>query len=183
MLRTHVGYAGGRKAKPTYHDLGDHTEAIEVEYDPAVVSYEKLLEVFWSAHDPRGPVGSVQYRSAIFTHDEVQRAAAESSKAARERARGATMNTAIEPATPFTNAEDYHQKWYLRRSRDVVAALVGLVGDERALIDSTLAMRLNAYYGNHVPADTVRDELAALPVDAATVDALMAKIRAAAGDL
>lgn len=182
MLRTTVGYAGGRKAHPTYHDLGDHTESIEIEYDPARITYDELLRVFWASHDPRYAVSNVQYRSAIFAHDEAQRKAAEASKTAREAERGATLHTAIEPATPFTAAEDYHQKWYMRRSRDVVGALVALAGDERALIGSTLAMRLNAYYGNHGTADAVREELVKLPVDAATVDALMVKIRASAGD-
>lgn len=62
-MRTRVGYAGGTRARPTYHDLGDHSEAIEVVYDPAVISYEKLLVLFWEQHDPRRGTGSRQYRA------------------------------------------------------------------------------------------------------------------------
>jgi peptide-methionine (S)-S-oxide reductase len=182
VLRTRVGYTGGKKAKPSYYDLGDHTEGIEIEYDPAVVTYEELLEVFWRSHDPRINVRNTQYRSAIFTHDDAQAKAAAASKAERESAKGATMHTAIEPATEFTTAEDYHQKWYLRKSKDIVRELAELIGDERALMDSPLGTRLNAYYGNHIQADPVREELARLPVEEAAVDALMARIRKSAGD-
>lgn len=117
------GYAGGQEKNPSYDQVSSgrtgHTESVEIVYDPAVVSYERLLEVFWRNIDPlsangqfcdRGP----QYRSAIFYHDDAQRSAAEASKTRIEasgRIKG-TIVTEIVPATPFYKAEEYHQDFY-----------------------------------------------------------------------
>ena len=65
-----MGYAGGKKLKPTYRDLGDHTETVQVDYDPGQVSYEDLLRVFWQSHDPTEPIHSRQYASIIFADGE-----------------------------------------------------------------------------------------------------------------
>jgi peptide-methionine (S)-S-oxide reductase len=118
---TEVGYAGGHTENPTYeqvcgHGTG-HAEVLRVEFDPGVVSYAQLLEVFWAMHDPtqvdrQGPDVGDQYRSAIFTHSPEQQAAAEAS---RERVRprfDRPIATQIEPAGPFYPAENYHQRYY-----------------------------------------------------------------------
>ncbi|MDZ7761250.1 MAG: peptide-methionine (S)-S-oxide reductase [Desulfovermiculus sp.] len=68
MVRTRVGYSGGKKPNPTYHDLGDHTETLQVDYDPEAVSYPKLLEVFWESHSPEQSALSRQYMAAVFYH-------------------------------------------------------------------------------------------------------------------
>ncbi len=182
MVRTRVGYAGGTKASPTYHAIGDHSEAIEVLYDPARTSYAQLLEVFWASHDPRRNVSHRQYRNAVFTQGPEQEAEAKASRDALAAKLGRPVETDVVPLTTFTPAEDYHQKYYLRRSRDLVAALVQLTGDEHAFMDSTAAARLNAYFGNDVKAAEVERELAALGLEPGTVAALMTRIRGAAGD-
>jgi len=118
------GYAGGHVADPTYEQVttGEtgHAEAVQIEYDPAVVSYEDLLAVFFTIHDPttlnrQGPDVGSQYRSAIFTHDETQRDAAEQFIADLE-AEGAydgdAIVTEVEPLAEFYVAEDYHQDYY-----------------------------------------------------------------------
>ncbi len=109
---TVVGYSGGHLANPTYEDVctdrTGHAEVVQVEYDPAMVSYERLLEVFWSAHDPtqlnrQGPDIGAQYRSVIFYHDEQQKAEAEESQARLEgvgRYRRPIV-TQIVPVAPF----------------------------------------------------------------------------------
>ena len=178
MVRTRVGYAGGTKHHPTYHDLGDHTESIEIVYDPAVLTYEALLGEFWQQHDPHYASGSRQYRAAAMTQSPDQERIARASK----EALGYPAATSIEPLTTFTPAEDYHQKYYLRRSREIVQALIRLTGDERAFMDTTAAARLNAYFGGACTAADVAAELAALGLDAPTVDGLMTRIRRAAGD-
>ncbi len=132
-----VGYTGGTKTKPSYEEVctgnTGHAEVVHIEYDPAVVSYEQLLEVFWSIHDPRqlnrqGPDIGTQYRSAVYFHDAAQEAAARASKAALSQSGqySGEIVTSVEPAETFWEAEDYHQKYVERRSRPSV--LSGLFG-------------------------------------------------------
>lgn len=122
VTSTTVGYIGGRMENPTYRDVctdrTGHAEAVEVEYDPARVSYEQLLDVFWQNHDPtqlnrQGPDVGTQYRSAIFYHSPEQQAAATASKeglTGSGRFRRPVV-TEIVPATTFYRAEDYHQQY------------------------------------------------------------------------
>jgi len=126
VLRTEVGYTGGRAQDPTYEQVcaggTGHAEAVRVEFDPAQVSYEELLDRFWASHDPttkdrQGPDVGAQYRSAIFTRDEAQRQAALASKArwaAAHRLAGPIV-TQIAPAGEFYPAEEYHQKYYEKK--------------------------------------------------------------------
>ncbi len=121
-----VGYSGGNMENPTYRDVctgrTGHAEVVEIEYDPAHVSYEELLRVFWENHNPtelnrQGPDTGTQYRSAIFYHTEEQRKAAEESKRALEesgRFRRPVV-TVIEPASAFYRAEEYHQQYLAKR--------------------------------------------------------------------
>ena len=117
------GYTGGRTGNPTYEEVSrggtGHAEAVEVVYDPAKLSYEKLLDVFWHNIDPLAKNQQFcdhgdQYRSAIFYHDDRQRALAESSKAAVAARFEQPVATEIVPAKPFYKAEEYHQKYYLK---------------------------------------------------------------------
>ena len=120
------GYAGGRLENPTYRQVcgGDtgHAEAVEVVFDPAAVSYDQLLEVFWNLHDPtqknrQGPDVGSQYRSAIFFHGEAQRAAAEESREREQERRSRPIATEIAAAGIFWPAEDYHQRYLEKRRR------------------------------------------------------------------
>lgn len=128
VLEAIVGYAGGKTENPTYedvcsHDTG-HAEVVEVEFDPERVPYEKLLEVFWTNHDPttpnrQGPDVGSQYRSVVFYHSHEQRAAAEKMKTelgASGRFRRPIV-TQIEPAPAFYRAEEYHQRYLERRGQ------------------------------------------------------------------
>jgi peptide-methionine (S)-S-oxide reductase len=124
VVETAVGYMGGHVAEPTYRqvctDRTGHAEVVRVVYDPARVGYERLLEVFWTVHDPtqvdrQGPDIGRQYRSVIFTHDPAQHAAAHAAKAALDRdgRRRRPIATEIVPAEghPFWRAEEYHQQY------------------------------------------------------------------------
>jgi len=122
VVATAVGYAGGTLDRPTYEDVCSnttgHAEAIDVQFDPAQVSYEKLLELFWENHDPttpnrQGPNIGSQYRSVIFYHNEAQRQAAEASIAALNQSGRyrRPIVTQIVPAPTFWRAEDYHQQY------------------------------------------------------------------------
>jgi peptide-methionine (S)-S-oxide reductase len=122
------GYAGGTTANPSYEDVCSHrtghAEVVEVEFDPAQVSFEDLLEVFWANHDPttrnrQGPDVGSQYRSVVFYHSPAQQAAAEEKKAELE-ARGKFRRpivTEIEPAPAFYRAEEYHQRYLEKHGR------------------------------------------------------------------
>lgn len=122
---TRVGYTGGQMENPTYEmvcsDTTGHAEAVEITYDPEKISYEELLKVFWENHNPttpnqQGPDVGSQYRSAIFYHDESQKAAAEKSlKEVEDSGKWKRpVVTQIVPATTFYPAEAYHQKYLLK---------------------------------------------------------------------
>ncbi len=122
VVASRVGYAGGQTVNPTYKDVcyneTGHAEVVEVEYDPTLVSYDQLLEVFWANHDPttlnrQGPDHGTQYRSVIFTYSPEQAAAASASVAAQTAAKRfkRPIVTVIEPAPPFYAAEEYHQRY------------------------------------------------------------------------
>ncbi|HET9029908.1 MAG TPA: peptide-methionine (S)-S-oxide reductase MsrA [Candidatus Aquilonibacter sp.] len=117
------GYTGGQTEDPTYHqvctDRTGHAEAVEVTFDPAKVSYDELLALFWKIHDPtqrdrQGPDIGSQYRSAIFTHSDAQEAAAKASLAAAQPMFERPITTSIEPAAVFYRAEDFHQRYFER---------------------------------------------------------------------
>lgn len=123
VLDAPVGYSGGTAEEPNYRMVctgtTGHAEVVQVEYDPDQVSYEKLLEVFWSCHNPtqkdrQGPDVGTQYRSVIFYHSEEQQKAAEASKAALEQSGkySVPIATEIVPAAPYYRAEDYHQRYF-----------------------------------------------------------------------
>lgn len=115
-----VGYAGGHVENPTYEQVCSgstgHAEVVQVEFDPAQVSFDGLLDVFWDNHNPttrnrQGPDIGRQYRSVIFVRDDAQRAAAEASLAARQQQLSQPIVTEIKPFSAFYRAEEYHQRY------------------------------------------------------------------------
>jgi len=126
VTSTTVGYTGGTMKNPSYEDVCDgetgHAEAVEVEFNPAQVSYADLLAIFWKIHDPttlnrQGPDVGAQYRSAIFFHDSDQETAARASKEALQKAGRfkRPIVTEITAASEFCRAEDYHQQYFEKR--------------------------------------------------------------------
>ncbi len=124
VTATAVGYEGGTTKNPTYHDVctdrTGHAEAVEVDYDPAQISYERLLETFWENHDPttknrQGPDVGTQYRSAIFYHTPEQQASARESMRRAQAKFRRPIATEIVPATQFYRAEEYHQQYLAKK--------------------------------------------------------------------
>ena len=120
VLDAEAGYTGGTTENPSYRDVCSdrtgHAEAVRVTFDADKVSYDTLLDAFWSLHDPtqvnrQGPDVGTQYRSAVFYNDETQRVAAEASKARAQAKFPRPIATQIVPAQPFYRAEDYHQRY------------------------------------------------------------------------
>ena len=113
VVSTIVGYSGGEKDNPTYTDLGDHSETIEIKFNPKIISYKELLDHFFKQHDST-VVQSTQYKSAIFTHDTEQQHIAEKEKAKGGQKAEKQIVTTISPLTAFYKAEDYHQKCFAK---------------------------------------------------------------------
>ncbi len=119
---TAVGYTGGSLENPTYEevcsDRTGHAEVVKVEFDPGIISYEELLDLFWKSHDPttlnrQGPDIGTQYRSVIFYQTEEQKTAAQKSKEKLQKSGkfDREIVTAVEPAQTFYKAEEYHQRY------------------------------------------------------------------------
>ena len=126
VTQTRVGYAGGHTAEPTYRQVSSgrtgHAEVVQIEYDPDLISYDQLLEVFWQGHDPttlnrQGPDVGTQYRSLILAQDAEQEAAARASLARQVGHFPSPIVTEIATATDFFPAEDYHQRYLEKRGR------------------------------------------------------------------
>jgi peptide-methionine (S)-S-oxide reductase len=150
-VRTRVGYAGGVKENSTYKRIGDHTETIQIDYDPRRISFRQLLDLFWTSHQPQSRPWSTQYKAAIFYHDDEQRKSAEETREKIARQLGGMVRTEILPFRKFFMAEDYHQKYRLRGYPEFLRELRGIYPDGADPVHSTAAARLNGYlagYGN-----------------------------------
>ncbi len=128
VLSTRVGYTGGQFSEPTYKDVCSlktgHAEAIEITFDPSKVSYDELLDIFWSIHDPttlnrQGPDIGLQYRSAIFfiNHEQKEKAIRSKDKIDASRRFKKPVVTQIVPASDFWEAEEYHQQYDEKRKK------------------------------------------------------------------
>jgi len=133
VVATRVGYTGGSTTDPTYEQVcSDHTghaEAVDVWFDPNVVSYGELVDTFWSIHDPttrdrQGWDFGSQYRSAIFFHDADQERVATASRHERQTAVTRPIVTQIVPASPFYDAEEYHQRYFEKHGGAVCATTI-----------------------------------------------------------
>ena len=140
MVLTTVGYAGGQTHKPSYYKIGDHTECVDIHYDPTITTFEKILKLFLKSHDPTQHTSS-QYRSLILSHNSEQEAqVAETLKEQKKE-----VITKVDNFKTFYEAEKRHQKNQLRRQ----PALLACLDWEESLASSYVATRLNGYLGGH----------------------------------
>jgi len=172
VVRTRVGYAGGTTENPTYRNLGDHTETIQIEYDPARISYEELLSIFWSSHSPTAQPWSRQYASIVFYHDETQRELAAKSKEQERTRRQAKIYTEIVPAGAFYPAEAYHQKYRLRNTPDLMQEFSAMYPDNADFVASTAAARVNGYLGGNGTCEQLQEEAGSLGLSPAGQNSL-----------
>ena len=133
VIKTQVGYSGGHTENPTYEevctDSTGHAEVVRVEFDPDQVSYDDLLDVFWTNHDPtqlnrQGPDIGTQYRSVILFHDDEQEKVAVASRDATQGRQPGKIVTTIEPARTFHSAEEHHQQYLAKRGQDACASIL-----------------------------------------------------------
>ncbi len=129
--------------------MGDHTEVIQIDFDPQTITYSQMLAHFWSAHSPWHPMRGMQYRNVLLVENESQKQTAEASKAALEAKENRLVQTRIETLGHFTRAENYHQKYALRRHTEMAREYLDALGDGDSFTDSTATMRLNAYLAGY----------------------------------
>jgi methionine-S-sulfoxide reductase len=158
-VRTRVGYTGGTKRYPTYTNLGDHSEALQIDYDPVRISYKNLLDLFWSNHDPTIQSWSRQYRSAIFYHNDAQKKLSLETSTHLQATLTSEIMTDITPFTEFYLAEDYHQKHALQHSYEYVQEFKAMYSSFNDIISSTAAARVNGYLGGYGTLKNLQAEL------------------------
>lgn len=144
---------------PTYQRLGDHSETIQIDFDPAVITYAEILEFFWSWHNPAAIQWSRQYMSAIFYHDQLQHKVITERIARVEQEFGSQVNTEILPLTVFYLAEDYHQKYFLQNEQELAHEIKRYYPGFKDFVDSTAAARLNGIIGGYADSDLLEKEL------------------------
>jgi methionine-S-sulfoxide reductase len=162
VVRTRVGYAGGTQPNPTYYSLGDHSETIQIDYDPTQISYEELLEIFWQSHSPTVRPFAQQYATVVFYHNEEQKRLAMETRDREAITYGTELFTEVLPFTRFYLAEDYHQKYRLQQVPELWAEFRTIYPDDGDLVNSTAAARVNGYvggYGTRTELEAEIDEL------------------------
>ena len=154
-----MGYAGGTRPDPTYRNLGDHTETIEVDFEPAVISFSRLLEIFWGSHDPTARSWSSQYKAAVFYHNEEQKRLTLESREREAGKRKAAILTEVLPFRSFYLAEDYHQKYRLQQDGELLLEFKRIYPSMSDFTGSTAAARVNGYLGGYGRPDDLKREI------------------------
>ncbi len=139
--------------------MGDHTEVFQIDYDPALLSYKDILQIFWDNHNPAAKSWSRQYMAIIFYHNKDQKEKALQSKELLEQQSGRTIYTEVQPYTKFYLAEDYHQKYYLQNVPELAREIKAYYPDINDFINSTVAARLNGLAGGYKDAALLEKEL------------------------
>ena len=173
IVRTRVGYSGGQKENPTYRSIGDHSETLQIDFDPSRISFKKLLDIFWQEHDPTYRAWSRQYKSAIFYHDETQQKLALETKALVERRTNKKIQTEILPFSQFYLAEDYHQKYQLRQRRQLMTEFKAMYPRDIDFVNSTAAARVNGYVGGNGEPEEIAANIESLGLSTAAQKRLL----------
>jgi peptide-methionine (S)-S-oxide reductase len=172
VVSTRVGYAGGTTPDPTYHNIGNYSETVEVVYDPAQITYDQLLDVFWYGHNPTTPWFSPQYASIIFYYNDAQKQLAEASRERLQAKRGEKVYTEILPAN-FHPAEGYHQKYYLKAWPELAGEYLAIYPDANDFTLSTATARVNGYLAGYGTLDALQRDLSGLGLSPAGQEKLL----------
>jgi peptide-methionine (S)-S-oxide reductase len=161
VIRTRVGFAGGLAENPTYRSMGDHTETVEVDFNPEMSSFEEILHIFWNNHTSTNRVRykERQYMSILFYHDEKQKESIFNVKTELEEKRNEQIETEIVPYADFTLAENRHQKYYLKRFSKAAALLNNYYPSADAFTDSTSIARLNGFVREFGTLNSIKEEI------------------------
>ncbi|AZN41868.1 peptide-methionine (S)-S-oxide reductase [Paenibacillus albus] len=166
IIRTRVGYAGGTLDQPTYRQLGDHTETVEMDYDTRILSLENVLDIFWSNHNPVNinDYKGRQYQSLILYRDQNQLDVIQKVMKKREEQGKGKPDTELASFNRFYPAEDRHQKYYLKRYPSAIEELSKLFPSPQELTNATLAARLNGLAKGYTNLRTILDEIHTWPI-------------------
>lgn len=159
VIRTRVGYAGGEKINPTYYNLEKHSETIQIDYNPAEISYVELLQLFWNNHNCRLKSATRQYMSIIFYHNQKQQALASQSLQEQEKKLNAKVVTEIISLKNFYLAENYHQKYKLQQSSALRDRFMEIYPNFIDFINSTAVARVNGFLGGHGTCEQLKKEI------------------------
>lgn len=178
VYRTRAGYAGGTSLHPTYREMGDHTESIEVDFDPAIISLEELLVHFWKNHYPnRDNYKGRQYISLLCYRGEEQLKAIETVRARMEKELGEGIETEVASFKAFTMAEERHQKYYLKRYPKALEQLKSIYTEEVELTDATFAARLNGFVKGFGTKEGLIQEIGNWNIETSQRELFMGKLR------
>lgn len=179
VLRTRVGFSGGTTPNPTYRRMGDHTETVQIDFDPDILSFEEVLKQFWGNHYPnRDEYKGRQYISLLHYHNRAQAETIERVKKEAEMRLGEAIETEISPYGQFTLAEERHQKYYLKRYPKALEQLAAFYPSPALLVDSVFAARLNGFVKGFGTKEGLRQEIQSWPIDNANRKILVDKFMA-----
>ena len=177
VIRTRVGYSGGTTDNPTYRNLGDHTETLQIDFDPQVLCYEDVLRHFWRNHYPnRDEYKGRQYISLLRYHNDEQKLKIEKIKREMEQELGEQIETDIALFDQFKLAEERHQKYYLKRYPKALEQLEDLFPNAELLVNSTFAARLNGFVKGFLTRDTFIYEIKHWPIGTNERDLLLKRL-------
>jgi len=159
VISTKVGYAGGTTINPTYRNMGDHTESLEIEYNPTVISYDEIVDFFWNSHNPTSEPWSKQYMSIAFYHSNLQKEVLLTLKKEQELKKGKKIYTELMEADMFYSAEDYHQKYYLQGVSELMKELLALYPNFNDFVKSTAAAKINGYVAGYGSIENLKLEI------------------------
>ncbi|TYS68189.1 peptide-methionine (S)-S-oxide reductase [Sutcliffiella horikoshii] len=160
MIRTRVGYAGGTTPAPTYKQMGDHTECLQIDYDPTQITFDEITRHFWNSHNSnRGNYKGRQYLSIFLFHENYQKEVLEKFKQETQDTNAQLIGTEIAPIVHFTLAEERHQKYYLKRYSSATQKLREHFPTEESFTDSTLVARLNSFVKGYGTLATLKEEI------------------------
>src|SRR6056297_383716 len=175
VSKTRVGYAGGEMENPTYHNLGGHTETIQIEYDPTAISYKELLEIFFENHNPYVKPYSTQYKSIVFYHNQNQKEIYQNY--VEKLKENKTLYTQLKEYDKFYYAEFYHQKYQLQGFSRLMKEVQKYYPKDMNFINSTLTARLNYFVGTREGKELLEKEKEYYGLDEETISWLKSFIK------
>ncbi|GGD97185.1 peptide-methionine (S)-S-oxide reductase MsrA [Paenibacillus nasutitermitis] len=179
VVRTRTGYAGGTSVDPVYRHMGDHTETVRIDFNPAIIAFEDILDLFWDSHNPANinDYKGTQYKSLLLYDDGEQEEAIRQVLAKRKEQGKSEPDTEVAPLSAFYPAEDKHQKYYLKRYSHAIEKLSLLYPSPEDRVHSTLAARLNGLAKGYTSLERIIEELPQWPIDPETRERMTGLIR------
>lgn len=155
-----MGYAGGTTPAPTYKQMGNHTECLQMDFDPTQISFDEIVRHFWSSHNSnRGNYKGRQYLSIFLYHDDFQKEVLKKVKQEIPETNSPPIGTEMGPLAHFTLAEDRHQKYYLKRYSNATHKLRDYFFTEEAFNNATLVARLNSFVKGYGTLSALKEEI------------------------